>query len=473
MDAVRLEVRVEMRTPHGRPNATCRDKTAARSRVVGLVLAAWTAAFAQSPAVSDDDPVDILMRLRDQVLAQGQRIPNYTCVETMQRDHYEPVDGPPGKSCDALLARRKQADFPSRLVLETTDRLRLDVTLAHQRGIESEIFSWAGAKRFEEGEIDQWIPPGALGTGPFASLLLSVFQIRTPRFVFEGEIVLSGRRIFEYSFAVSEEQSHYRVKAGAEWIVTGYTGTLLVDPRAAELVRFTVRTEELPAKTNLCEVDTAMDYGKVMLGGIDFLLPAATRQRHIDRDGSEWENDIGFSSCREFQAESAVEFGMATPSAGRISDTAPIRLPAGLPVIVDITTPIYCDRAAAGDRIAGRLEKAVLDGHRQATLAPEGAVLEGRLMRVETHHAKPADVTIAVRWETIEIQGMKVPLRLVPDRRTDRLLTAAGQPVPGLQSRREVVLPNPGEGRYGVYHFPGEAPIVPSGFRTLWLTAGE
>ena len=40
----------------------------------------------------------------------------------------------------------------------------LDVALSET----SEIYSWAGAPRFEEGDIDELIPDGAIGTGPFA-----------------------------------------------------------------------------------------------------------------------------------------------------------------------------------------------------------------------------------------------------------------------------------------------------------------
>src|SRR5581483_7296272 len=95
-----------------------------------------------SLAVAQDDPTDVLIRLRDRVLAHAQRIPNHTCVESVQRDQYENVSLlPAATSCDALLARRKQAGFSSALRLATTDHLRLDVLLASER----ELFSWAGA----------------------------------------------------------------------------------------------------------------------------------------------------------------------------------------------------------------------------------------------------------------------------------------------------------------------------------------
>src|SRR5512142_549044 len=130
--------------------------------------------LAVAPALAaDEDPVDVLIRLRDQVAAHSDRIPNYTCVETVQRERYEPAITAP-KTCDDIMARRKQPNVSPLLRHATTDRLRLDVALAEN----GEIYSWAGAEKFAEGDIDELIPDGAIGTGPFASMLLGVFQGR-------------------------------------------------------------------------------------------------------------------------------------------------------------------------------------------------------------------------------------------------------------------------------------------------------
>ena len=92
-------------------------------------------------------------------------------------------------------------------------------------------------------------------------------------------------------------------------IITGYTGTLLVDPRTGGRVRCNVRTEELPPSTGTCETDTSLEYGLVALGGNDYLLPAKTVQTFVGRDGSEDENRIAFASCREYRAASTLTFG--------------------------------------------------------------------------------------------------------------------------------------------------------------------
>src|ERR1039458_8267091 len=420
----------------------------------------------ETDSSANEDPVDVLMRLRDQVLERGERIPNHTCVESIERDRYEPLAGRAPKSCDTLLARRKQGDFQGRLKLSSTDWLRLDVAYAGG----SEIYSWAGASKFEEGELEALVPEGASGTGPFATMLLAIFEPRYPKYVFEGETAADGRRLFEYSFVVPQDQSHYRVGARKEWIVTGYTGSLLVDPKTAELVRLAVRTEELPAATTTCEVDTSLEYGIVHLGGGDYLLPKVARQRFIGREGSEAENTMTFAACREYQAESKVAFGVGAPMDGEQLNipAATLGLPAGLPVSVQLITEVRFGRAAAGDVINGRLLKPIRD-QRQKTVVPEGAAVQGRLMRVETGFARGIDHTVALRWEAVQVGGAMEPLSLLPNRRPGDLRTGAGN---GLRSRgMEIELPLPGEGRYGVFHLPGGRDGLASGVRAEWFTA--
>jgi hypothetical protein len=430
-----------------------------------------TPAETASPAHNevDADPVDVLMRVREEVLAHGEHVPNHTCVETVDRDRYDQAPEHAPKSCDAILARRKLPNFSRLLRLSASDRLRLDVAFSGER----EIYSWAGASKFEEGDIDELVPEGAMGTGPFASLLLGVFVGRPPKFTFEGDSVVDGRTLFEYSFHVPKDESHYRYKAHREWLITGYTGTLLVDPKSAELVRLAIRTEELPPETTSCEVDTSMDYGKVRLGGSDFLLPQATRQRFIGREGSEAENRYSFSSCRDFQAESNVVFGPDGRNGGAAHNDAAKGpdWPAGMPVSIELMTSFDSAQAAAGDRIEGRLAAPLRDANRR-TLVPQGATVVGRLMRVEVRHASPPQVTIALRWETVAMDGVMTPLHLIPDRQTRSSPQFGGfGGLAGLKRRgTEFELPLPGEEKYAIFHFSGERRVVDGGLRTEWLT---
>ncbi len=413
-----------------------------------------------------DDPVLVLMRLRDKVMAHAERIPNHTCVEAVTRDRYDYAADPAPKSCDALLARRAKAGVGTLVKLAATDRLRLDVALSDTQ----EMYSWAGASKFEEIDVWNWIPAGAIGTGAFAATLLGIFQASDPGFAFEGEKTVSGRHVLEYSFNVPEEQSHYKVKSGKEWIVTGYTGTMTLDAATAELVQLNVRTEQLPAATHLCEVDSSLEYGTVNLAGEQYLLPKLTRERFIEPGGAEAENTITFSACRDFRGESALHFGANEGDlAGRPAAIAsPVALPDGLPVVVELTSAIQADKASAGDQIKGRLAAPIRDLKQQTILVPQGAPVEGRVMRAETRYGQPNEVTIALRWDTVERNGVKEPLSLTPN----RFAASPKTTTPGnLRSRPMAFeLPRQGEGAYYVYRFTGDYVTLNSGLQSQWFT---
>jgi hypothetical protein len=452
----RMEARIPRNAP---PAATDPPPKPATPNVVPPPLPTVGETAELTEPHGDEDPVELLVQLRDRVASLGGRIPNHTCVETIQRDVFALAAGPAAKSCGALLDAARQRPAGASLKRQSTDWLRLDVAYS-QAG--REIYSWAGAGKFEEGEIDELVPEGAMGTGPFTSMLLSAFQNPSTKYVFDGETALNGRRLFEYSFAVSREQSGYKVKAGNGWAITGYSGSLLLDIKTAELVRLTVRTEELPAETGTCETITTLDYGMVELSGNGYMLPKVARQRFIGREGGEAENTMSFSACRDFQALSKVNFDDPARSSHQQSaaSRATPDLPGGLPVSIELLTAVHFGAAAAGDLIHGRLAAPILDEHGQALFA-KGTPLLGRLMRVETRYAPGAARTVVLRWETMNT----VPVSLLPKRlrpESNNVLRRRGS---GFE------LPRQGESRYGIFNLPAGSSTLEAGARSEWLTA--
>ena len=187
------------------------------------------------------------------------------------------------------------------------------------------------------------------------------------------------------------------------------------------------------------------------------------------RDGSEGENTISFSACRDFRGESTVHFAPKTADSQLSSfPRAPLELPPGLPVTVELAQgPVRGDQATAGDRIEGRLVNAISDPVRQTILLPAGAAMMGRLMRVQTLWGPPAEIIFALRWEAVEVNGAPLGIDLKPRRPGQE----AGTRRDGLPRRGvEIVLPLPGEERYGVYHVSGQQGVLVTGFRSEWVT---
>ena len=460
-DAIRV-LASEIPTANTPPSTPVTEAAAPRPRPLPPLPRIGTGTPEPGEPAGDEDPVEVLLRLRDRVVERAMNMPNHTCVESVQRDQFQPLSGPSVKSCDYRLAARKQSG--NRLRLDLTDWLRLDVGVADGR----EIFSWAGASKFDEREIDEVIPEGAFGTGPFATMLLSVFMNRNPHFIFDGETTLDSVPVFQYSFRVPFEESHYRVKAHRDWVVTGFSGALMVNPKTADLARFIVRTDELPPATGTCEVDTTLDYAAPPRDGFQYLLPAETRQRFVGIDGSEGENTMSFASCREFIGESTLSFGQKPAAAGFLDGTGSSpALPPGLTLNIELRTPITFGKAAAGDRIEGTLLESVKDRVTQRTVALAGAKVSGRLTRVELQHSGSGQYTIGLRWESLEADSVTIPLNLKPGQ--PPLVKTAGR---GLVRRgMNIELPLRGEGPDAIYHFPEQSAGV-SGLRAQWVTTG-
>ena len=355
-------------------------------------------------------------------------MPNYTCVQSMTREYYKPVVTP--ASCDAQAGAGHQR--------WSTDRLRLDVAVTSAR----EIYSWAGARQFEDRELTEIIGGGPIGTGAFGAFLNSIFGTEGATFTYIGEARSDGRSVLHYSYRISKDASHYQVRAGEGWVVTPYEGDFLVDGETFDLLRLTIRTGELPLSTGTCEIRTRMDYGRVPIGELELLLPRNTTQHFRLRSGIESENTSTFSACREYRGESTVRFtGDAPAGAAGPADTARAfdRLPADLPVVVALAAPLDTWKAAGGDVIPLRLAKPIVDASKR-TLVPAGTAIQARIVRVQRFFTKPQRVTLVMLPETIERAGTR-------------------QPFPVAAPAHET-------------QFTGNHVVLRKGYHTTWYTAG-
>jgi hypothetical protein len=446
---------------------------------MSLARRGWMLLLMGACVAAERDAVNVLARFGEIVRGNASRIPNFTCVETIERQYYRARLTTTPRNCDDLAAERKRRGY--KLTLEGADRLRLDV----RAGITAEMYSWPGANRFEDRDLWDIIGYGPSASGPFAASLLEVVQGDATDFAFLDETESGGRKLFQYSFRVPAERSHYFIYMPQGTVATAWDGTLLLDPETSELARMTTRTSELPPEALACELTTASDYGRVSLGGREFPLSRETRQRFIDRSGDEVENIVTFSACREYQAESRVSFGSApedAPAGPAKADSAPrLDLPAGLPVIIALTAGIDSATAAGGDRFTGRLAKPVLDD-RKRTLAPEGSVVAGRLIKVAVR-MQPPEVAIVLNVETVRIDGAEVAFHVAgrtPSSRSGEwlrdilssLTIGAGGSHSGGSASGITITDHPPapEGELNALRFPGTRKVLEPGFKTEWVT---
>ena len=413
-------------------------------------------------AGAEYDPTEVLMRATQKALASTQEIPNYTCVETVNRDYFEPAAVSLPRACSVLLEQRRHPTPDLVLRKYSSDRLRLDVAMANR----GEIYSWSGASRFEDAEIDHVVRYGPIGTGSFGGIVSVVFQEDAKRFTFERTITDQNRTVMEYSFQVAKSVSHYSMKADNSWVRIAYSGTFQVDAETADMVRITMTTGEVPLAAGVCMSTTTMNVTRVQIGDGQFLLPKQARQRFIYPNAEETENTTGFTNCREFRGESTVTFSPdsePTKEGTKSASAKVLSLPTGLPFSLDLTASIQTDTATAGDPFSAKLV-AVIRDVRGKLLAPKGTAVEGHLLRVQSF-VRPPEVVVVLKPEALWIRGARVTFAV--ERDWTRVLAEGRKKG---KKGVEILLPLRGEDNSGVFRFSGEHVTVPNGYRSEWRT---
>jgi hypothetical protein len=339
------------------------------------------------------DPNQLLEQARAKLQALTRLLANYTCIETVDRQYFQRAAGS--------------------LRLESSDRLRFEVTVADDR----ELLSRPGATRFDPRDIDSIVRFGPIGTGSFGAYLIGVFDNPGAVFRYVGESPLDNRTMLEYQYQVPLEASRYRVKAGASWLPMAYHGSFWLDPKSLELQRFTIRADDLPPQTSIGEAETTLDYTGVRIRVGDALLPRESQLQVVMQNGRQTVNTTIFSGCREYQAESALVFDEAPDTestAARPLFHMPAALPIGLPVTLALSAAIDTDTAAAGDLVSAEVVQSVSrpgsgePGSTQ-TLIPAGAIVHGRITRVEHHVFPKTFFLIAMSFNRLEVLGTPSP----------------------------------------------------------------
>ena len=360
--------------------------------------------WAQQPK----DTESALRRTRDRVLADLERMPRYTCVQTITRRYYRPRYES-GSCARRIAAHERRTGRPALL---GWDRLRLEVALVNG----NPVYSWVAAPSFESDTLEEFAGRGPLISGDFGGFLPTI--LGGASITFESEEHLGQRRVLAYSYDVPVKSSGYRVRSGGFWTPTAYRGTLRLDPATNDIVGLTVRTAELPDDYPACQAIIEIEYQRTPIHGQPILVPRETRLLTIDRSEGETEGLTTYASCREYASTSRMivdpvsNRSDAEGSAAVVAGPVATEVPAGLYFRARILTPIDSDTSAAGDPIEAVL---LSDLRKDDLYLPAGAHLRGRLMLLE-HRADQSDwFRLKIKFESIDLNGVAMPLRAMPD----------------------------------------------------------
>ena len=328
-----------------------------RSRLIASAIFI-AAALAQTPLKPE---IVQLSHIKIRAIENLNRLPNYTCRETIERS----VRKPPGNR------------------FQLVDTVRLEVALVKGK----ELFGWPGAEKFEDGDIGDMVKGGAIGNGNFANHARSIFLGSGALFTYAGESAVEGRAAIRYDFRVPQNQSRYLLRMGADEGFAGYHGSFWVDPKTLDLIRLEVIASELPPNLPLKSASDRMDYSVVKIGEMGFLLPKGSQMTLTDSHGNENRNRTVFTNCRQYGTESTISFADPgpdiPPSLIPPKPLEPIVLPAGLLIMMSLDAEITGEKSAVGDALGATVLGAVKRG--KEIVIPKGAKFKGRLTQL-THH---------------------------------------------------------------------------------------
>jgi hypothetical protein len=257
-----------------------------------LLLACMAASNAVVYAGSAD--AVLLNQVRRHMAETLSRLPNYTCLQTIER------------------MQRTSASKR----FSPVDLVRLEVALVNG----NELFSWPGAHKFEDKPIGEMVTGGAIGNGNFGLHAKTLFQSRAPEFLYAGERVRNNKRTLQWDYQVPLARSGYVLRQGNKEALTAYHGSFWVDPDLLDVTRLEMHADNISPELQISDARDAVEYLRVPIGPQTFLLPKSAEMTLTDRSGAESRNRTRFTECREYLGESKLIFrrsgGRSRPGSG-------------------------------------------------------------------------------------------------------------------------------------------------------------
>ena len=352
-----------------------------------FALAAMAPLFAPAQDIAPE--VLLLSRVRDRVREELAHLPNYTCMETMQR--FRKGAGP--------------KETP-----KAFDIVRLEVLYADGK----ELYASPGDRRFLDDDPAKFIGSGMIGTGMFASWLRTLFVGNQATFTWRGPERAAGHRSVRWDFRVPAMWSGYTLTVAGVSGKAGIKGSFWVDPESLDPLELSVDADDIPFGVPVMEVNTTVTYARVRVGGAVAVLPQTAVLRMLSMTFEEERNYLEFTHCHEFHAESSLSFeppadagppADAPPAvpAGRPKPAVPAVpeqvLPKGLEVTLALAAPIT-EKDLVGSSISARVLSPVRS--KGKVLIPEGATVRGRIRRLEHYDDQDGYFVVGLEFTDID-----------------------------------------------------------------------
>jgi hypothetical protein len=249
-----------------------------RARLIATVLCTASISSAQT-----DLPPEVLLlsRIKQHMKARLLQVPNYTCLETVER--WQQVSA--------------SAKF------KPVDTVRVEV--AEVAG--KELFARPG-RQFDETNPSAFTARGLMANGIFSLHSRALFISDRATFTFAGEEEVGGRKFVRYDFHVPYLFSGYKISIPGRSAVVAYHGSVWSDPQSLDAFHFRVVAENIPPVLGVMDAGLDIEYQTVQIGASDALLPKRAELLLTEFSGRKLRNIIAFTACRQNGSESVISF---------------------------------------------------------------------------------------------------------------------------------------------------------------------
>lgn len=158
--------------------------------------------------------------------------------------------------------------------------------------------------------------PGTVSSGEFGGLLRQIFDPRSATaFRPQSPAKIQGRGMTVLLFRVPQ-QTGYRILGDdlQHYLTVAFEGTVWADAETNAVMKIAMKLVNIPNESSLEATQITLEYKPVDLSGQQFILPSKfewiwrerAEKRAVEASGS---NQINFTNCRKFTAESNIDFG--------------------------------------------------------------------------------------------------------------------------------------------------------------------
>lgn len=253
--------------------------------ILSLVLAVSSTgmAWAEEPAAVET--------VREYALNYSHSLPDYTCLEQTTRF--------------AMGGDMRAGQI-------STDRIEEELSFVGQVEHYKVIkVNGADAKNLSHEQLN-----GATSTQEFAGLLRQIFDPKSATaFRAQSSGKIQGRAMTVLGFRVPR-QTGYRIQDhGLQgYLTAAFEGTVWADAETNAVMKIAMKLVKIPEQSSLEDTEITLEYKQVDLSGQQFILPSKFEWNWRERAGGRarelsGSNQINFTDCRKFTAESNIDFG--------------------------------------------------------------------------------------------------------------------------------------------------------------------